>query len=597
MRMIVARRESSVERNPRSDRGTPGRHPAPTRRTVNPVWAGLALKGQSPVSVSRPTDASEREADRVADSVMRMRTADPVTRMPAGIVQRKCAACEAGGAPCPTCDDEEGGHAVVHRKADTSAGPMAGSFAGSLGGGAPLDAGSRAFFEPRFDRSFGDVRVHAGGEADRAARGFHARAFTVGSHLVFAAGEYEPHSERGRGLIAHELAHVLQQQGGARRVQRSISVDPAPPTNPRDPFATTPSPFGPFAFSEADHIVHSLCDAFNVDSAGNVVSTPADLCTDSDAVAGGGKPLGCCCLCTLTAPGSGPWTIHFTGLGGPTTRTTAAPGGDVFLHPRTSNIDFGNWTVPGTRELIDPVIVAGHELCGHAALLELGVHPPEIERVDTNVHDPTVRVQNLLQAEQGLPGSPRGLATDAHRGESFARVTIREFPLNASAISTLPAAEQDKIQLAKDFINANNTWVDIFGHSDLAGSASAKLSVSQQRARTMTTALTTGTRPISPTISRTFGSGPTGTGRVTVSGPRITKVEGRSDFDAIPGAAAADLRRVDIVMPTRPAGAEVPPAGTPTTVTPVGPESLFTFIRRRLFGNECQKLLTRSAWF
>ena len=124
------------------------------------------------------------------------------------------------------------------------------------------------------------------------------------------------------------------------------------------------------------------------------------------------------------------------------------------------------------------------------------MHPPEIERVDTNVHDPTVRVQNLLQAEQGLPGSPRGLATDAHRGESFARVTIREFPLNASAISTLPAAEQDKIQLAKDFINANNTWVDIFGHSDLAGSASAKMSVSQQRARTMATTLTTGTRPI-----------------------------------------------------------------------------------------------------
>jgi hypothetical protein len=113
----------------------------------------------------------------------------------------------------------------------------------------------------------------------------------------------------------------------------------------------------------------------------------------------------------------------------------------------------------------------------------------------------------------------------------------------------------------------------------------------------MATALTTGTRPIPLTISRTFGSGPTGTGRVTVSGPRITKVEGRSDFDALPGAAAADLRRVDIVMPTRPAGAEVSPAGTPTKVTPVGPESLFTFIRRRFFGNACQEFLTRSAWF
>jgi hypothetical protein len=544
--------------------------------------------------VSRPTDASEREADRVADTIMHT-PPGVVQRTPAGMVQRKCAACESGGAPCPTCEDEE---AVVHRKADGAGGPITGSFAGPLGGGSPLDAGTRAFFEPRFDRSFGDVRVHAGGDADRAARGFHARAFTVGSHVVFARGEYEPDTTRGRNLIAHELAHVIQQQGAAPRVQRSITVDPAPPTDPLDPFATAPTPFGPFAFGEADHIVHSLCDAFNVDAAGNVVSTPADLCTDSDAVAGGGKPIGCCCLCTLTDPGAGPWTIHFTGLGGPrTTNVIGTPGGDVFLHPRSSNIDFGNWTVPGTREVGDPVIVAGHELCGHAALLELDVHPPEIERVDTNVHDPTVRVQNLLQAEQGLPGAPRGLATDAHRGESFARVTIREFPLNVSSIGALPGPERDKIQLAKDFIRANNTWVDIFGHSDLAGSASAKMDVSQRRARTMATALTTGTRPIPTTISRTFATGATGAGSVTVTGPRITKVEGRSDFDAIPGAAAADLRRVDIVMPTRPAGAEVPPAGTPTTVTPVGPQNIGSFIARRFFGNACQRLMTRSAWF
>ena len=185
--LAVAGRESKSPRRAGPEPPVTGRRAPAIARKANPVWAGLALKGQSPVSVSRPTDASEREADRVADSVMRMRVADPVTRMPAGIVQRKCAACEAGGATCPTCDDEEGDHAVVDRKADAGPGPMTGSFAGPLGSGAPLDAGSRAFFEPRFDRSFGDVRVHAGGDADRAARGFHARAFTVGSHLVFAA--------------------------------------------------------------------------------------------------------------------------------------------------------------------------------------------------------------------------------------------------------------------------------------------------------------------------------------------------------------------------------------------------------------------------
>ena len=242
--VLATRRESDAERNHRSGHGAPARRPPLLARRANPIWAGLALSGRAPVSVSRPADASEREADRVADTVMRM-PANVVQRMPAGVVQRKCAACEAGGATCPTCDDEEGDHAVVHRKADAGPGPMTGSFAGPLGGGAPLDAGSRAFFEPRFDRSFGDVRVHAGGDAERAARGFHARAFTIGSTRVPRRVSTSRTRSAAGGLIAHELAHVLQQQGGAPRVQRSITVDPAPPTNPLDPFATTPTPFGP----------------------------------------------------------------------------------------------------------------------------------------------------------------------------------------------------------------------------------------------------------------------------------------------------------------------------------------------------------------
>jgi hypothetical protein len=103
---------------------------------------------------------------------------------------------------------------------------------------------------------------------------------------------------------------------------------------------------------------------------------------------------------------------------------------------------------------------------------------------------------------------------------------------------------------------------------------------------------------VSSSIGRTFtDTGSTGTGTITVSGNRFTRVEGRSDSDAIPGAAAADLRRVDIVMPTRPAGAEVPNPGTPTAVNPVLPQSPATFRRRRFSGNACDRLLTRSAWF
>src|SRR6266508_1704311 len=60
---------------------------------------------------------------------------------------------------------------------------------GQRGGGEPLPGPVRAFFEPRFGRDFSQVRVHADGEAVRAAQ---ARAYTIGSNIVFGSGEYEP---------------------------------------------------------------------------------------------------------------------------------------------------------------------------------------------------------------------------------------------------------------------------------------------------------------------------------------------------------------------------------------------------------------------
>ena len=81
--------------------------------------------------------------------------------------------------------------------------------------GAPLDAESRAYFEPRFARDLSEVRVHTGGHADESARGINALAYTSGSDIVFADGQYVPSSDTGRRLIAHELAHIAQQDGAA----------------------------------------------------------------------------------------------------------------------------------------------------------------------------------------------------------------------------------------------------------------------------------------------------------------------------------------------------------------------------------------------
>jgi hypothetical protein len=76
--------------------------------------------------------------------------------------------------------------------------------------GVPLDPGTRRFFEPRFDHDFSRVRVHHGEKAAKSADAFMARAYTIGPHIVFGPGEYQPHSNEGRRLLAHELAHVIE---------------------------------------------------------------------------------------------------------------------------------------------------------------------------------------------------------------------------------------------------------------------------------------------------------------------------------------------------------------------------------------------------
>lgn len=78
----------------------------------------------------------------------------------------------------------------------------------------------------RFGTDFSGVRVHADREAARLSRAFGARAFTVGSHVYFGAGEYSPGHERGLHLLAHELTHVIQQEGSGARLQRRELDDP-----------------------------------------------------------------------------------------------------------------------------------------------------------------------------------------------------------------------------------------------------------------------------------------------------------------------------------------------------------------------------------
>lgn len=85
--------------------------------------------------------------------------------------------------------------------------------AAGASGGEPLEPATRKVMESRFGHDFGSVRVHANAWAARTAAEMNARAFTVGSHIVFGSSAYAPNTPRGRHLLAHELAHVVQQAG------------------------------------------------------------------------------------------------------------------------------------------------------------------------------------------------------------------------------------------------------------------------------------------------------------------------------------------------------------------------------------------------
>jgi hypothetical protein len=153
---------------------------------------------QAKLSVSQPGDAHEREADRVADAVMRMPETGTVDRLAVPstaslTLQRRCTECEEA--------QEQKALPPVQRKA------------WAAGSGSALPAETRAFFEPRFGADFSKVRVHTGQRAEEAAESINARAFTIGNDIAFGPGQYSPASPAGRTLLAHELTHTVQQGG------------------------------------------------------------------------------------------------------------------------------------------------------------------------------------------------------------------------------------------------------------------------------------------------------------------------------------------------------------------------------------------------
>jgi len=169
---------------------------------------------QLKLSVGAVNDPLEHEADAVADKVMRM----PET----SFIQRKC-----------SCADRDDEHVrlkplasqitpFIQAKSD-GAGPVSDAVSGriksSMGGGGSMSGETKSFMESRFGTDFSDVKIHTGNESVQLNRELNAKAFTVGNNIYFNGGQYQPETDSGKHLLAHELTHVVQ-QGASNTIRR-----------------------------------------------------------------------------------------------------------------------------------------------------------------------------------------------------------------------------------------------------------------------------------------------------------------------------------------------------------------------------------------
>ena len=187
---------------------------------------------QTKLALGAPNDRYEQEADAVADRVMRMSDTDVAQRVDKGtvqpmLIQRMSPEYKNALALRQTQGDEEAVQAKKNAGETASVTSHVESGINSLkGGGQPLDTTTRSFFEPRFGRDFGNVRVHTGGQAPDLSRSINARAFTFGNDVVFGSGQYRPSSLEGRRLLGHELTHVVQQQNNDKNhIQRLMGFE------------------------------------------------------------------------------------------------------------------------------------------------------------------------------------------------------------------------------------------------------------------------------------------------------------------------------------------------------------------------------------
>jgi hypothetical protein len=175
---------------------------------------------QGKLEVSQPSDPQELEADLIADEIVQTDEPADSTAQESEKKDRlsqRVAPAHASRQSAPRFVGANAG-------ADEGVTDMESVVASTVStGGEPLSSGTRRYMEPRFGHDFNQVRVHADEAAFRSAHAVQAHAYTVGNDIVFGPGKYAPGTRDGDRLLAHELAHVVQQTGGGAPRQLSDS--------------------------------------------------------------------------------------------------------------------------------------------------------------------------------------------------------------------------------------------------------------------------------------------------------------------------------------------------------------------------------------
>jgi hypothetical protein len=177
-----------------------------------PIHSPAAGAIQTKLIINQPGDEYEREADHISQQVM---------RMPESPSQGACGRSHSDFQTGQFRQGNEHLHPKLVRSGDggqLEAPPIVHEALRSPG--QPLDVATCALMEPRFGHDFSRVRINVDAKAAESAQAIGARAYTVGRDIVFGAGQYAPRTSAGQRLLAHELTHVVQQNGRAVSLQR-----------------------------------------------------------------------------------------------------------------------------------------------------------------------------------------------------------------------------------------------------------------------------------------------------------------------------------------------------------------------------------------